>query len=103
MISGTGRISLIPPTACPNDHYRRVRRAKAEATVERGRRTLPTQLGIGAVKRAMLTIEVHRHRSSPILDRHGIHGWLDLAAADRAPPVGRELAVYSAWGGLPPL
>jgi hypothetical protein len=26
-----------------------------------GRRMLPTQLGIGAVKRAMLPIEVHRH------------------------------------------
>jgi hypothetical protein len=35
------------------------------------------------MKRAMLAIEVHRHRSSPTLDRHGIHGWLDLAAADQ--------------------
>jgi hypothetical protein len=43
----------------------------------------------------MLAIDVHRHRSSPTLDRHGIYGWLDLAAADRAPPAERELAVYS--------
>jgi hypothetical protein len=46
------------------------------------------------VKRAMLAIEVHRHRSSPTLDRHGIYGGLDLAAADRAPLAERELAVY---------
>jgi hypothetical protein len=36
MISATGRISLIALTVCPADHYRRVRCAKAEATVERG-------------------------------------------------------------------
>jgi hypothetical protein len=49
-----------------------------------GHQILPARLGIGAVKRAMLAIEVHRHRSSPTLDRHGVYGGLDLAAADRA-------------------
>jgi hypothetical protein len=32
----TGRISFIAPAVCPADHYRLIRRAKAEATVERG-------------------------------------------------------------------
>jgi hypothetical protein len=36
MISATGRISLIAPAVCLADHYRRVRLAKAEATVECG-------------------------------------------------------------------
>jgi hypothetical protein len=35
MISATGRISLIAPAVCPADHYCPLRRAKAEATVER--------------------------------------------------------------------
>jgi hypothetical protein len=85
-----------PPVCCrrPN-HYRRLRRAKAEAMVERVTEHRRPQLGIGAVKRALLAIEVHRHRSLPTLDRHGIYGWLDLAAADRAPPAERELAVDS--------
>jgi hypothetical protein len=35
MISATGRISFIAPAVCPADHYRCVRRANTEATVER--------------------------------------------------------------------
>jgi hypothetical protein len=60
-----------------------------------GRRHCEPSSGLAPRKRAMLAIEVHRHRSSPTLDGHGIYGWLDLAAADRAPPAERELAVYS--------
>jgi hypothetical protein len=36
MISASGRITLIAPAVYPADHYCRLRRAKAEATVERG-------------------------------------------------------------------
>jgi hypothetical protein len=67
-------------------------RAKAEATVERTLSNTADQLGIGAVKRAMLPIEVHRHPAvSAILDGRGIDGGLDLVAAER----GRESGVYS--------
>jgi hypothetical protein len=84
VISAAGSISLIAPAVCPADHYRRVRRAKAEVTVERRSPNLPAQLGIGAVKRAMLAIEVHRHPAvTAILDVRGIDGGLDLVAADR--------------------
>jgi hypothetical protein len=43
-----------------------------------GHLALPPQLAFGAVKRAMLAIEVHRHRSSPTLDRHGYMAGLAL-------------------------
>jgi hypothetical protein len=67
-------------------------RAKAEATVERTLSNTADQLGIGAVKRAMLPIEVHRHPAvSAILDGRGIDGGLDLVAAERR----RESGVYS--------
>ena len=94
MISATGRISLIPPAVCPADHYRRGRRAQAKATVERGSPNTASPARIGAVKRAMLAIQVTGTavRLSSILTEYG---WLDLAAADRAPPAERELAVYS--------
>jgi hypothetical protein len=37
-----------------------------------GRRILPAQLGIGAVKRAMLAIEIHRYPAvAGTLDVHG--------------------------------
>jgi hypothetical protein len=83
MISATGRISLIAPAVCQADHYRRGRRAKAEATVEHGSPHAANPARDWCRERAMLAIEVHRHRSSPTLDRHGIYGGLDLAAADR--------------------
>jgi hypothetical protein len=67
----------------PGCHYRRARRAKAEGTVERGSPNTASPARDSAVKRAMLAIEVHRHCSSPTLDRHGIYGGLGLAAADR--------------------
>lgn len=54
-------LGAIGPSACCRhpDHYRRVRHSKAEAKVERGSHTA-SQLGTGAVKRAILAIQVHR-------------------------------------------
>jgi hypothetical protein len=60
MISATGRISLIAPAVCRADHHRRVRRAKADVTVERGS---PNYCQPGSVlvprNAPMLVIEVH--------------------------------------------
>jgi hypothetical protein len=43
MISATGRISLMPPTVCADNHYRRGRRVEAGATVEaRGAECCPS-------------------------------------------------------------
>jgi hypothetical protein len=91
---------IVTSTCCRHpDHYRRVRRVETEATVECGSPNTASsaaQLGIGAVKRAMLAIEVHRHPAvTAILDFRGIDGGLDLVATDRAPPAERELADYS--------
>jgi hypothetical protein len=75
-------------------HYRRVMQRRDEGRA-RVAELLPAQLGIGAVKGAMLAIEVHRHPAvTAILDVRGIDGGLDLVAADGVLQQNADWRVY---------
>jgi hypothetical protein len=55
------RSTIVTSACCHPDHYRRLRRATVE---RRSPNIAAPQLGSGAMKRAMVPIEVRRHRSS---------------------------------------
>jgi hypothetical protein len=83
------------------DQYRRGRRVEAEATVERGSPSTVSpaaQLRIGAVKRAMLAIEVLRHPASSQLSMFAAGSTMSPPAPAHPAPLRRAFAAVNGKG-----